>query len=369
MQKTLSVYYNGLKINVICKDERLYDEQYNFLNKFFVFDKTEVKREINIYYSKNTNVIESVDSKIKEDFEHYIINPFGHQQFNVQERSRFTRYMSSNKNNLSIQHKNGSYIIVGNENENTKYAPYTTILELISRYNEENNCAIFHATAFALGRNGIMCTGESGSGKTTLLTKLLDFTDDIELLSNERVYMGNNSIYYFPIEILLSMGTVKNSVPLYNYFASHKISETYFKKSLEETLNNEKYPIKPNTFCKINNINCIPQSNLSLIVFPKINFENHNALNIRVFEEKEIVEQLTKCCFTPFDKESHREMWIDKGTLSTSQLESMSNELIFNVAKNIPCISVEYGKDTTGKQILTEINNTMKNMENMQHEK
>lgn len=369
MQKVLPLYINGLKIYLICQNEALYEEQSKLFKNFVIDDDGEVVKEIKVYYTKSQSIIDRLHNKIQIDDKHYSINPFGKHVFLVQEKENYDRYMSSNKESMSVKHKNGFFVVVGSENQNTKYAPYTLILELISRYNEEQGHAIFHSTGFTIGNKRILTVGESGSGKTTFLSKLFQTNNDMAFLSNDRVFVGNGKMYYFPIEIILSMGTVKNSLRLKDYFIKHKITNGWLNKSLYETKNSDKCGIKPRTFCEINNLKYIPQANLSLIVFPQIDFENKNSVEVKILEKEEIVKKLKLSCYTPHDKEAHRDMWIDKGILTLEELEKMSNDVILSMSTDTCCISCKYGCNVTGEQILDAINEQLTKMEGKKHGK
>lgn len=369
MKKILPIYINGLQINLICQNEQLYDEQLKLFKNFITKEEGEVVKEIDVYYTKKQSIIDTLHQKIASDTKHYSINPFGKQVFLVQEKESYSRYMSDKKDNMSVKHKNGFYVVVGAENQNTKYAPYTLILELISRYNEENNHAIFHSTGFTLGDKGILTIGESGSGKTTFLSKLFETNSDMAFLSNDRVYVGNGKMYYFPIEIILSMGTVKHSEKLRKYFTERKITEGWLNKPLEETKNSEKCGVKPRTFCEINGLKYTPQADLSMIVFPQIDLVDRDSIEVRILTKEEAIEKLKLSCYTPHDKEAHRDMWVDKGSMTMEDLEHMSNEVIENIANGTYCISCKYGCNVSGEQILKEINKHLKKLEGAKHGK
>lgn len=369
MQKVLTIYINGLKINLVCQTEELYEEQRKLFKNFIAPQEGEVKKEITVYYTKKQSIIDKVNNSIEIDSTHYSINPFGKQVYLVQDKEMFSRYMDSKKGNMSAKHVKGFYVVVGAENQNTKYAPYTLILELISRYHEENNHIIFHSTGFTLGDKGIIVIGESGSGKTTFLSKLFDTNNDISFLSNDRVYVGDNKMYYFPIEIILSMGTVKNNDRLKNYFIEHKVTEGWLGKPLEETMAKDKCGVKPRTFCQMNDMQYIPESNLDLIVFPQIDLENKDIIEVKILNKEEIIKRLKLSCYTPHDKEAHRDMWVDKGNMTTEELEAMSSDVILDIANSTCCISCRYGYNVTGEQILEAINKELKKLEGTKHAK
>ena len=369
MKKSLSIFYNGLKINLICQNENLFKEQYKMYKNFFVEEQGKVEQEINVYYVKSQKITDKLCNEIVNDSKHFSINPFEKQVYIVQEKLKYNRFMSLNKNNISIKHNNGFYIVVGTETEDTKYAPYTLILELISRYNETNNRAIFHSTGFTLNGKGILTIGESGSGKTTFLSKLYNTNNNVSFLSNDRVYVGNGEIFYFPIEIILSMGTVKNSKQLSSYFIEHKITDSWLNKQLSETKNNERCGIKPRTFCEINNINYVSNANLSLIVFPQIDLTYKDCLEIKTLKREDIIKKLSLSCFTPYDKEKHRDMWIDKGIMTENQLKNMADKVILDLAKNTHCISCKYGCNVSGEKLILEINREQQKLAGNEYEK
>lgn len=369
MKKILTIFYDGLKINITCLNEELYNEQYKMYRDFFVDEKTPYTQEVNVFYSKNQKIVDRLNSEIQNDKDHFTINPFGNTIYNVQNKQSHVRFMAKDRNSISIKQNNGNYAIVGSETTNTKYAPYILILEIISRYNEINGRSIFHSTAFKLNNKGILVIGESGSGKTTFLSKLIDAKQEISFLSNDRAYVGDGKIYYFPLEIILSMGTVKHSDNLSRYFIEKKITDSWLHKELSKTANNEKCGIKPKTFCEVNNIGYSASSNLSLIIFPQVDHVNKDNIQVKTLEYPEVVERLRASCYTPNDKESHRDMWIEKGVLTNEELEYLAHKNITNMAKTQLCLSCQYGENATGEQILGSIYREILNKKELTCEK
>ena len=98
----LVLYINGLKINLICQNEELYEEQSKLFKNFIAEGSGPVIKEMNVYYTKNQNTIDRVHKKIIIDSKHYSINPFGKHVFLAQETDSYDRFMSSEKNNMSV---------------------------------------------------------------------------------------------------------------------------------------------------------------------------------------------------------------------------------------------------------------------------
>ena len=69
-----------------------------------------VVKEIKVYYTKSQSIIDRLHNKIQIDDKHYSINPFGKHVFLVQEKENYDRYMSSNKESMSVKHKNGFFV-------------------------------------------------------------------------------------------------------------------------------------------------------------------------------------------------------------------------------------------------------------------
>ena len=100
-----------------------------------------------------------------------------------------------------------------------------------------------HGTALNIDNNGILILGNSGSGKTTLATKLLESEEEMQFLSNDRVFIysdNNQTMEYFPIPIVYAMGTVKNCDALNNYFKRTRILEARNRNKYEKSLDNTK---------------------------------------------------------------------------------------------------------------------------------
>ena len=97
--------------------------------------------------------------------------------------------------------------------------------------------------------------------------------------------------------------------------------------------------------------------------------ENKEIIEVKILDKEEIIRRLKLSCYTPHDKEAHRDMWVDKGTMTTQELENMSYETILNIANNTRCISCKYGCNVTGEQILDAINKELKKLEGVKHAK
>ena len=128
--------------------------------------------------------------------------------------ARFNTFVRENKDFIALQRDDQCYSIVSNPaNSASKKAPYTILLEIFQKEMEAKKIHAFHSTGFVVDNTGLLVLGQSKSGKTTLFSKLSQCSD-IDFLSNDRVLSDGTKMMAFPIEILLSMGTVKHDTNL-----------------------------------------------------------------------------------------------------------------------------------------------------------
>ena len=355
-----SIIVNNIKFNISCQTPELYEEQQKIFRKFVpqFFDEDDYVCEYNIVYSNKNASFNKISSLILGD-DYEILTPYMNERMYKNEKDRYTSFLRENRDFCAISHKNGIYIIVANPNAKTsKYAPYVLLMELMQKTREEIGDSLFHSTGIALNNNGIFIVGQSGSGKTTLMSKFCQCRD-VNFLSNDRVLVTNDlKMKSFPLEIILSMGTVKFDPYLKDYFITKSKSENWFGTTLENTSNNKKCGIKP---CELESIypklKLIKEHGIDLIILPKINFAKPNSLSIQKIEQEQILKLLQECCFTPNDRESPRKSWIKEHEKKYEQLVEQSELTIKLLSQKIPILLVDYGCDISGQQILQELGN------------
>ena len=94
-----------------------------------------------------------------------------------------------------------------------------------------------------------------------------------------------------------------------------------------------------------------------------------DCLEIKTLKREDIIKKLSLSCFTPYDKEKHRDMWIDKGTMTENQLKNMADKVILDLAKNTHCISCKYGCNVSGEKLILEINREQQKLAGNEYEK
>lgn len=246
------------------------------------------------------------------------------------------------------------YIIYGNPEINaTKYV-FRIIREIIVRLQENAGKLFMHGSALNISDKGIAIFGNSGSGKTTLLCKLLSESEN-GFLSNDRIFLyksGKVKMDYFPIPIVYKVGTVLHNDALKKGVISSKkynLPQSFLEGSTS-------FPI-PLTDTKLifKRVKHIETSNLDLIIFPKINFENSDILNIKDLDKELAFKLIQTVCFTPYDLESLREPWILERNQSNKLLTSYANNLLLKIITECKVISLEYGKEISDKRLLDAI--------------
>ena len=237
--------------------------------------------------------------------------------------------------------------------------PFRIIREIIVRKNEEKYGLFMHGTGVILNNKGNLILGNSGSGKTTLAIKLLNNKDNIQFLSNDRVFMyynDNPTIEYFPIPIVFAMGTVKNNIELDRYFKTTRILENRAGKNYERSNVNDKVDVPLTDIEKIfKSISMKPTNILNNIIFSKLNKKDKKCLNIRELSKKEKIIKLNQTCFTMYDWESLRLEWIYNRKINQNDLIENKINTIEKIVDDVPIIELEYGFETEEKKLIKRI--------------
>lgn len=226
------------------------------------------------------------------------------------------------------------------------------IRELIIREMEDFGYFFMHGVGLMVDGNGILILGNSGSGKTTLMTKINSLDVSQYLVSNDRVFLRNDEMRYFPLPIVYSMGTVKNNEKLNEYF--ERTNWLKKRRGLKYISYKQKCDVPLLDIKKIfNNVGNVSSGKVSLIIFPRIG----NKCQIHLMKKEEKLKKLNECNFTPNDTESLRSEWIKFRNTPKETLEENKKKFHNFLIDNVRIIELEYSYDTPKEEILNVLVN------------
>ena len=210
---------------------------------------------------------------------------------------------------------------------NSKVALLSEKIELYSKICEKSNYYMFHGNGIKIEDISFDIIGYSHSGKTTLMSKLFNMDNyNKSFLSNDRILIGKDQTFYFPIDLNLDAKTILND----NHLNKHLISSGY---------------VSPNKFVNMyDNLSYISKSDNNCILVPHIDLKNAKNLDVYPMNLNSVRDILTYCCFSIEDKECLRENWIMK-SFDIKQLDKEISLLINHItnyfnhytSKKYPC--------------------------------
>lgn len=213
------------------------------------------------------------------------------------------------------------------------------VRELLIRELEDREYFFMHGSGLQIDNKGILLLGNSGSGKTTFMTKLNDLTTPEALVSNDRVFVKEQNMFYYPLSVVYAMGTARSNASLDSYFKETHALEKRRGKDYFTCLNNEKCDVPltdiPVIFPNVKNID---QCGIDLIIFPKIAEEEH--CDYLSYAEAE--KRLNEVNFTPDDLECERKEWLRTRNISLTDIVRAKQRLHASLIENIPIVEVNY---------------------------
>ena len=235
--------------------------------------------------------------------------------------------------------------------------PFRILRELLVREREDEGNLFMHGTGISLNENGILLLGNSGSGKTTLAVEMI--SKDMKkrgFVSNDRVFMRDGRMQYFPIPVVFASGTAKNNPYLDEYFRKTRLYEKRIGKSYESTSNNDKVPVPLTDIEQIfEGIKLEAQRKIDVIIFPRINFSMGSSFRIEEMDTRKKYTSLDRTCFTPFDSESLRLEWIRKRKRNIDEITENKYDVIQEIMREKQLLQLEYGPASDKKQIIEDI--------------
>lgn len=342
-KKVLNI--NGIVFNIYSDCIPLIDE---YFKEFIVSSTDEVIREFNIYFEKDKSIFEKVYRNFDKN-KSVIIDTFKNQT-HYQEDNKF---LIDNEDYICIKDSEVDYKLFTNENANSYKYLIRIIRELLIRSLEEMGYFYMHGTGIEIYGKGILLLGGSGSGKTTFATRLNEIETPQKYLSNDRVFLRQDEMKYFPLPIIYAMGTVKSNSSLDNYF-----ERTH---SLEKRRGGNYLLARSNIKCDIPltdisrifpHIQNVSSMKVDTIIFPSI---NNGSVRVKELDEKEIIEKLNESNFTPEDKESLRREWLLRRNITKEEIEENKRKLNEYLIRNKRIFEIEYAKESTKEEIIKEL--------------
>lgn len=337
------------------------NKQINHISQFYTpyLEQEIIRENIKIRYIEDKKLYEEIieECKNKKYVLHQSFENQVHKEYQIDSNKKY--FIIDNQEYICIKYDDNHYKIVSDGRESAIKWPFRIIREILVRKKEENNALFMHGTALTINDKGILILGNRGSGKTTLATKLLETEENIGFLSNDRVfldYLGSAKMEYFPIPVVYAMGTVKNCPNLDKYFKDTRILEKRANKIYESSSIKDKVDIPLTDISKIfKNVEMKPCSNIDMIIFSKLNFDNDEALSFHGLSKKESEIKLHQTCFTLFDWESLRLEWVYKRKNDPPSVIENKINTIDRITDNVSIVELDYGINVDAKKLIKMI--------------
>lgn len=323
------------------------EEILKYFEEFITSSNKEVITEYNIFYENDIDLFKRL-YKCFNKSECVEIDTF----INQKHYKYKNEFMIDNEDYICVKNDEKNYkLFVNGSNIGDKYL-IRIIRELLIRTLENSGYFYMHGTGIEIFEKGILILGESGSGKTTFTTKLNEFITTQKFLSNDRVFLKNDEMLYFPLPIVYSMGTVKGCNELNNYFV---------KTNALKRRNGNYYSASVGTKCDIPltdisaifpHIKNVSKLNLDVIIFPKISNGN---LSINNLDSKDAINRLNASNYTPIDRESKRKEWLMYRNVSDEIIKKNKKLLNDYLIENKRILEVSFDVQSTNEQIVKEL--------------
>ncbi len=360
MKKTIECNFGDIIFCINSFNDNDYDRQLEHIREFYIpcrIPKKEVKR-INIDYVTDKYIFEKYleeckrrKGKLYQSFENQV-----HKEVEIPDLSKRV-YLIDNGEYVCIKDDDYNYTILTDSREEGIKWPFRILRELLVREREDEGNLFMHGTGMSLNKNGILLLGNSGSGKTTLAVEML--SEELErkgFVSNDRVFMKEGEMKYFPIPVVFASGTAKNNRYLDEYFKKTRLYERKIGMVYEETTNNDKVPVPLTDIGKIfEGTQMEEQRRMDIIVFPKINLHMGSSFRIQEMDNREKYISLDRTCFTPFDSESLRLEWIRKRKKTIDDVIENKYDVIQQTIKEKELLQLEYGPESDKKKIIDDL--------------
>lgn len=342
-KKVLNI--NGIQFNIYSSHIEDIDR---YFKEFIVPCDKEVICSYDIYFEKDEDIFKKIYGEFNKS-KSEVIDTFKNQ----------THYKCDNKFLIDTEDyiciKEGDYsfkLFTNGSRVSEKYL-IRIIREILIRALESKGYFYMHGTGIEIYDTGILLLGGSGSGKTTFATRLNEIDTKEKYVSNDRVFLKDDEMCYFPLPIVYAMGTVKSSKALDEYFMS--------TKALEIRRNGNYILARSNTKCDIPltdisaifpHIESVSSLGVDVVLFPKL---EGDIVRVNSLNRSEIIRRLNESNFTPEDTESKRKEWLVKRSISLEEIEENKRRLNEYLIQNKRVFEITYSKSSTKEEIVKEL--------------
>lgn len=360
MKKSIECDFGDVIFFINTFNESDFERQLEHIREFYIPCKVPKKelKTINIDYLTDRYIFEKYlkeckkrEGKLYQSFENQV-----HKEIELPNKSKKV-YLIDNEEYICIKDDDYNYTILTDGREQGIKWPFRILRELLVREREDGGSLFMHGTGISLNESGILLLGNSGSGKTTLAVEMI--SEDMEkkgFVSNDRVFMRNGEMKYFPIPVVFASGTAKNNQYLDEYFKKTRLYERRTGKPYESTSSNDKVPIPLTDIERIfEGIKLEAQRKIDTIIFPKINLNMGSSFKIEEMDTRKKYTSLDRTCFTPFDSESLRLEWIRKRKKSMDEVTENKYDVIQEIMREKQLLQLEYGPESNKKEIIDDI--------------
>ena len=360
MKKSIECNFGDVIFDINTFNEEDYNKQIEHVREFYIpckVPKKEVKT-INIDYSTDRYIFEKYleeckkrKGKLYQSFENQV-----HKEIEIPNNSKKV-YLIDNEEYICIKDDDYNYTILTDGRVQGIKWPFRILRELLVREREDTGNLFMHGTGISLNESGILLLGNSGSGKTTLAVEMIsEGMEKSGFVSNDRVFMRDGEMQYFPIPVVFASGTAKNNYYLDEYFKKTRLYERRTGKSYESTSNDDKVPVPLTDMERIfEGTKLESQRKIDTIIFPKIKFNMGSSFKIEEMDTRKKYTSLDRTCFTPFDSESLRLEWIRKRKKNIDELTENKYDVIQEIMREKHLLQLEYGPASNKKEIIEDI--------------
>ena len=347
MKKYLKKQYiiNEVAFNIYSDDLNKVD---NYFKESVLESETQVKSEYNIYLCEEKSFF---IEKIKQ-FNKNIAKIYD--TFNNQQHYQFKNmYLIDNEEYLIEKIDDNNFVLYSNNKNKTCKNLLRVIREILVRDLEDKGYYFMHGNGIKIFDKGMLILGKSGSGKTTFTSKINSLEINQQFISNDRIFINEDEMVYFPLPIVYSMGTVKTNLKLDKYFKENNVLELRRGGNYETAIYSQKCDVPLRSIHEMfNNCENISSSTIDLIIFPRLTDKNED---VRILDKKESIEKLDSCNFTPNDTESNRRPWIKFRKTTIDELEEKKQQLYEILNRTKTMIDFPYSYQTTGDEIVKKL--------------
>lgn len=334
---------NGVLFNIYTEDVEKVEK---YFSNFVIPCNEKVIATYNIYFDSDKDILLSLISTF--DKSKSVVLPTFKNQIHYKNGNKF---LIDTEKYMCIKTNDKNYKVFG-----TVKGLSWVVRELLIREMEDKGYFYMHGTGIEVFDKGILLLGNSGSGKTTFMTKLSELDTKEKFISNDRVFVKNRMMHFYPLPIIYAMGTARANRNLDEYFRRTYALEKRRGKDYATCGDGTKcdVPLKdiPRIFPNIENVD---KSKIDLIVFPRITDRER----FEYLSSEDAIRRLSETNFTPNDSENERKEWLRYRMIPVEEIERNKKEFHQELISHIPIIEVEYTKDTSSSYLEKVLKKTL----------